>query len=358
MSRPRWYPALITLGFGNVLAVSGRGDTNALETVPEVFTHGAGWTPAPARGVLPFYPQLTLLRDGRIFYSGGRMGAGRGAQPEIWNPATGARTPVPGLPRPAMRNQAASVLLPPADRQRVMIVGGGGETMHDHEMRKPQVATRSVAIADLSAAAPRYKAAAKLKHARMHLNLVLLPDRTVLATGGAAVAEHAVNAALEAEIFHPATGRWRTAAKSRVPRMYHSVALLTPDGKVITAGSNPRTGVEELRIEVFSPPYLFKGARPELKLARDHAAYGAKLRATTSAAHLREVALLRPSATTHASNSEQRLLDLPFTVKGPNSVELTLPANPNLAPPGWYMVFAVNKGGVPSMARWLQLQSQ
>jgi hypothetical protein len=187
---------------------------------------------------------------------------------------------------------------------------------------------------------------------------VLLPDRTVLAAGGAAVAEHAVNAALEAEIFHPATGRWRTAAKSRVPRMYHSVALLTPDGKVITAGSNPRTGVEELRIEVFSPPYLFKGERPALKLAHDHAAYGAKLRATTSAAHLREVNLVRPSATTHASNNEQRLLDLPFTVKGANSVELTLPGNPNLAPPGWYMVFAVSKAGVPSMGRWLLLQSQ
>jgi hypothetical protein len=358
MGRPRWYPSLITLGFGNVLAVSGRGDTNALERVPELFTHGAGWTPLAVRGVLPFYPQLTLLDDGRIFYSGGRMGAARGARPEIWNLATGQTTPVPGLARPAMRNQSATVLLPPAQRQRVMIAGGGGEMMHDHEMKKPQVATRSAAIADLSVAAPRYKATGKLKHARMHLNLVLLPDRTVLASGGAAVAEHAVNAALEAEIFHPATGRWRTAAKARVPRMYHSVALLTPDGKVITAGSNPRTGVEELRIEVFSPPYLFKGARPTLKLARDHAGYGEKLRATTHAAHLREVNLVRPSATTHSSNSEQRLLDLPFTVKGPNSVELTLPSNPNLAPPGWYMVFAVSTGGVPSMARWLHLPSE
>ena len=55
---------------------------------------------------------------------------------------------------------------------------------------------------------------------------------------------------------------------------------------------------------------------------------------------------------------EQRLLDLPFTVKGPNTVELTLPSNPNLAPPGWYMVFAVNNGGVPSMARWLHLPSE
>ncbi len=140
-------------------------------------------------------------------------------------------------------------------------------------------------------------------------------------------------------------------------RLYHSVALLTPDGKVITAGSNPHRGVEELRIEVFSPPYLFKGARPALSLADDHAVYGATLAATTGA-ELREVNLVRPSATTHASNSEQRLLDLPFTVTGPDAIELTLPDNPNLAPPGWYMVFAVSTGGVPSMAQWLHLQSQ
>jgi len=191
----------------------------------------------------------------------------------------------------------------------------------------------------------------------MYLNLVLLPDRTVLATGGAAVEEHKVNAALEAEIFDPAIGKWRTAAKARVARLYHSVALLTPDGKVITAGSNPHRGVEELRIEVFSPPYLFKGSRPALALARDHAVYGDTLGATADGASLREVNLVRPSATTHASNSEQRLIDLPFTTTGPDAIELTLPDNPNLAPPGWYMVFVVSTGGVPSKARWLHLQS-
>jgi Domain of unknown function (DUF1929) len=340
------------------VAVSGRGDSNALERVAEVFRPGAGWKRAHERGELPFYPHLTLLAEGRIFYSGGRMGAAAGAKPSVWDLATGDTTPVSGLPMPRMRNQAATVLLPPAQDQRVMIVGGGGEEMHDHDMKKPQVATRSVAIADLSAAAPKYKAAAPLKHARMHLNAVLLPDRTVLATGGAAVEEHDVNAALEAEVFHPATGKWRTAAKARVARLYHSVALLTPDGKVVTAGSNPHRGDEELRIEVFSPPYLFKGPRPALALARDRAKYGAVLRATTDAVALREMNLVRPSATTHASNSEQRLLDLPFAVKGPDTVELRLPDNPNLAPPGWYMVFAVSTAGIPSRAAWLRLQSQ
>jgi hypothetical protein len=221
-------------------------------------------------------------------------------------------------------------------------------------MKTPQVATKSVAIVDLSAASPRYKAAKPLRHARMHQNLVLLPDRTVMVTGGAAVEEHGVNAALEAELFDPATGVWSRLAKSRVPRLYHSVALLVPDGRVITAGSNPARGVEEHRIEVFSPPYLFKGPRPSLALAHGHAGYGVALAATTSSA-LREVNLVRPSATTHASNSEQRLLDVPFTAGGGGAIELTLPSDPRLAPPGWYMVFAVNEAGVPSVGQWLRL---
>jgi hypothetical protein len=358
MARERWYPSLLTLADGRVVAVSGRGADGKLDPVAEVFAAGKGWKRLHERGLLPFYPHLTLLEDGRVFYSGGHMGAQHGAKPGIWNLATGATTPVPGLPAPNMRNQAASVLLPPAAEQRVMIVGGGGADMHDHEHghREPQVATRSVAIADLSQAAPKYRAAAPLRHARMHLNLVLLPDRTVMATGGAAVEEHKVNAALEAELFDPRTGKWRVGAKGRVARLYHSVALLTPDGKVITAGSNPRRGVEELRIEVYSPPYLFKGPRPAITLARDHAAYGARVAATTpDPGALREVNLVRPSATTHASNTEQRLLDLAFTATGPTRIELTLPDNPNLAPPGWYMVFAVDAAGVPSRARWLHL---
>jgi hypothetical protein len=356
MARERWYPSLITLADGRVLSVSGRGADGSLQRVAEVFTPGTGWKRTPEHFLMPFYPQLTLLPDGRLFYSGGYMGARHGAEPAIWNWQTGASTAVPGLPDLDMRSQAASVLLPPADAQRVMIVGGGGAGSHHHDMRKPQVATKSVAICDLAAAAPRYKAAASLRHARMHLNLVLLPDRTVLATGGAAVQEKKVAAALEAELLDPRTGTWRRGAKARVARLYHSVALLMPDGKVITAGSNPKRGVEEYRIEVYSPPYLFKGPRPEITLARDHAKYGASLRATSpDPAALREVNLIRPTATTHASNMEQRLLDLPFTVTRPTRIDLTLPTERTLAPPGWYMVFAVDTAGVPSRARWLHL---
>ena len=183
----------------------------------------------------------------------------------------------------------------------------------------------------------------------MHVSAVLLPDRTVLVTGGSGMEEMAHDAPDHAQIYHPAAGNWTHTAKSRVPRLYHSVALLTPDGKVITAGSNPVRKSEELRIEVFWPPYLFAGRRPTLTLSRDQARYG-DLLAVTMTGGVRRVELMRPGACTHSCDTEQRLVALEI-VGG----ALRMPTNPNLAPPGWYQVFAVSAAGVPSVGRWLHL---
>jgi hypothetical protein len=362
MLRPRWYPTLVTLGDGRVISVSGRGADGTLDRVPEIYETGEGWRNLPSPGLLPWYAHLFLMDDGRIFYSGGQMSSNRGARPQLWRLSNGRTTVVPGLPAADIRNQSASVMLGPAQDQRVMIIGGGGADIHEHgederpEARPPHVATDSVAIADLSASEPRYVRTGSLHHARMHLNGTLLPDRTVLANGGARVEEHRVEAALHAEIYDPRTRRWTEAAKSRVPRLYHSIALLTPDGRVITAGSNPRPRADELRIEVFSPPYLFRGPRPRLALGRATAAYGATVPATTPrAAGLREVNLLRAGATTHAFNNDQRLLDVPFDVTGPERIRLRMPRRRTVAPPGWYMAFAVDADGVPSTGQWIRL---
>jgi hypothetical protein len=253
------------------------------------------------------------------------------------------------LAEPGSRNQSASVLLPPAQDQKVMIFGGGGFDMHS-----PAPALADTRIVDLKAAVPEYLPAPPMDHARMHLCAVLLPDRTVLATGGSGMEEMAHDAPPHAEIFDPAQGSWMHTGPSRIARLYHSVALLTPEGKVITAGSNPARKTEELRIEMFWPPYLFRGLRPDLALDTDAAGYGSSITATVSGA-IREVNLVRPSATTHSSDNEQRLVDLEFTSTATDSITLTLPSNPALAPPGWYLVFVVNTDGIPSVGKWLHL---
>jgi hypothetical protein len=297
------------------------------------------------------YAHLFLLADGRVFYSGGQYGDNNGVRPAVWDLATNAAVEVPGLPDPGVRNQSASVLLPPAQEQRVMIIGGGPYDMHNMAG-----ATGSTAIADLAAPTPAYTPSAPLNMPRMHLCATLLPDRTVLVSGGAMMEEHVADAALDAEIYHPEQDAWSMAATARVPRLYHSVALLMPDGRVVTAGSNPERKVEELRIEVFWPPYLFAGPRPSCTPAQAEVHYGATLAVEVpDAADLASACLLRPGATTHSTDAEQRLVDVPHEVDEPDAVTVQLPAEPTVAPPGWYLLFVVNTAGVPSEGAWLHL---
>jgi hypothetical protein len=104
----------------------------------------------------------------------------------------------------------------------------------------------------------------------MHLNAVLLPDRTGFVSGGSPKQESEPLARLQSEIYDPATDTWRAMATATVPRLYHSTAVLLADGRVVAAGGNPEGGTsvpwvppdptEEMRIEVFSPPYPIQGA--------------------------------------------------------------------------------------------------
>ena len=353
----RWYPTLVTLQDGRVLAVSGLDGTSQLNLLPETYTDGAGWSHtqnSPANW--PMYCHLFLLADGRIFFSGGQYGANNGVRPSIWDLASNTVTDVNGvLFEAGKRNQAASVLLPPAQAQRVMLIGGGPWDMHDMTG-----ATNTTAITDLSLAQPTLAMATPMAMPRMHLCATLLPDRTVLVNGGAMMEESAADATLDAEIYHPdgsgGPGGWAMAATSRVARLYHSVALLMPDGKVITAGSNPARKTEELRIEVFWPPYLFAGLRPSCTPAATEVTYGGFLAATVpDASQIASACLMRPGATTHSLDAEQRLVDLPLQVTGADALGLQLPATATIAPPGWYLLFVVSAAGVPSEGRWVHL---
>jgi hypothetical protein len=363
MLRPRWYPTLITLGDGRAISVSGRGADGTLDRVPEAYETGGGWRNLRSPGLLPWYAHLFLMADGRVFFSGGRMDDGPEIGPCILDLT---HDPVPAqhvanLFDGELRNQSASVLLAPAQDQRVMIIGGGPEGKPDKTH-----ATDRINVVDLTAAVPAYTEGPPLGLGRMHLNTVLLPDRTVFVSGGSLKQESEPLARLQAELYEPDADAWRLMATATVPRLYHSTALLLPDGRVVAAGGNPEGGAsvtwlppdpnEEMRLEVFSPPYLFRGPRPTVDAAPDECRYGDHITITTpQAARIRWVSLVRNGVTTHSFDSEQRLVDLEITMRAGITMQAIVPANPNLAPPGWYMLFLVDGHGVPSIARWVQL---
>ena len=140
--------------------------------------------------------------------------------------------------------------------------------------------------------------------------------------------------------------------------MYHSTAVLLPDGRVLSMGGGDGGGVTPQRTsEVFSPPYLFKGDRPGYDLPSTAMRYGQPFTVSTAdAASIRKVTIIRLPSTTHAFNMGQRRNTLPFEVTA-GGLTITPPAAGRIAPPGPYLLFLVNEAGVPSVAQTVMLSS-
>ncbi len=362
MAEARWYPTLVTLEDGRVLTVSGLDDMG--EIIPgknEIYDpRTRTWSPGPER-YFPTYPALFLTAGGRLFYSGSNAGYGpadKGRTPGLWNVDTNTFVPVPGLEDPDMTETSASVLLPPAQDRKVMILGGGG-------VGESHQSTRRTAVADLGAPAPRWAPGPDLPEATRYLNAVLTPDDRVFTTGGSRDyrGKHGSDI-LRAQFYDPRTRAFTTAAAPTVGRDYHAEALLLPDGRIAVLGSNPlfadeddtRMGEFEKRIEVYTPPYLFRARRPALRTGPLEAARGTTLVLPgTDARQAATARLMRPSAVTHATDVEQRSVALTPRAQG-GAVAVRIPEDPSLVPGGWYMLFLTDRAGTPSKAAWVHVR--
>jgi hypothetical protein len=224
-------------------------------------------------------------------------------------------------------------------------------------------------IVDLTELKPRYRPGPDLPAPARYLNVVLLPDDTVFTTGGSSGyrgGEHngrTRSDLFNAQIYKPLENVFATAAESTVGRNYHSEAILLPDGRVVTMGSDPLydesgkgPGTFEKRIEVYSPPYLFRGARPVISDGPEQIKRGATARFTSpEAARITSARLVRPSAVTHVLDVDQRSVALEITPGPDGALDLSVPVTKGLVPSGWYMLFVLDDKGVPSVARWVQV---
>ena len=361
MIHKRWYPSLVELSDGDVMAVSGLdGVGNISDGHTEIFNpRTRRWTAGPVR-YFPTYPALFLTAGGNLFYSAANAGFGpahKGRTAGIWNLNTGSFTPVPGLEQPNEVETAASLLLPPAQSQKVMILGGGG-------VGQSRLSTRRTAVVNLERRHPRWQTGPSLPHQTRYPLAVILPNDTVFVTGGSRFyrGEHETNNH-DAEIYNPSTNSFQKAAAPSVGRDYHSEVLLLPDGRVATFGSNPLFSDKadaisasfEQRVEIYSPPYLFKGPRPRITGGPHAVSRGATATFTIpESSAITKLRLIHPGAYTHVTDSSERSVAVPFT-RTRSGVRATIPASAGLLPSGWYMLFADNGRGVPSVARWVKV---
>jgi hypothetical protein len=194
---------------------------------------------------------------------------------------------------------------------------------------------------------------------RSFMNLTVLPDGTVLATGGETDRNGGTiaNAVYAAELWSPTTQTWTTMASMHTPREYHSTALLLPDGRVVQSGMGADFGnvTDEKSAEFYSPPYLFKGTRPTISQAPAQIHYGTNFTVSTpDAASITSVVLIRNGGVTHFFDQNTRHVPVSFS-QSSGALNVTAPVDGRLAPPGYYMLFLVNSNGVPSVAPMVQV---
>ncbi|MCD0451146.1 DUF1929 domain-containing protein [Actinocorallia sp. API 0066] len=394
MADGHWYPSATLLANGDVYSVGGYADErqddadqgNLVSLVADRYSWSKKrWLKegevAQPRIDWATYPALHLTpKSAELFYSGSyvfgppRHTDGRLRGPGFLDPDTGAWGALPdfgGLRLPEARDQSAAVLLPPAQDQRYMVIGG-------KDFSNGEPAIRLTDVIDLKAAKPRYKAGPDLPHGVIHygdgtdaparkqtgaqgktyVSAVLLPDGKLLETGGSQQtrSDHVHGTSILDPVPSVSKMRWKPVAADPVSRSYHASAVLLPDGRVLAVGSNPWDNSFDTRISIFHPPYLYKGGdAPKVTSYAKGLTTGAQTTIRTNAPITR-ASLIRPMAVTHSSDPNQRSVRVPVRSLGGGKYRLTIDKRKNVVPPGWYMLFVQTKSGKPSEARWVHIR--
>jgi hypothetical protein len=255
---------------------------------------------------------------------------------------------------------------------KILYIGGG-----NHDGGRP---TNEVETIDFTQPSPTWRRAENklnaMHFARRQHNAVILPDGTVLVTGGTRGGGSFTPAFNDlgwgqpvhvAEVWDPDADKWTELAAEEVDRCYHSTAVLLPDATVLSAGGgeykpdniNVNAPSDTHRdAQIFRPPYLFKGSRPEILDAPTHpVSYGdAFVVHTTQVADISSVSWIRLASVTHAFDQSQRINFLTFRRDG-DTLTVNAPASPNECPPGHYMLFVLNADRVPSVAHIMRIQA-
>jgi hypothetical protein len=346
MSYGRWYPTGTVLGDGRVLVTSGNTTCGTcIADIPEIYDPvTSSWTQlTTAQYTQSLYPYMFVQADGRVLYAGSDEGY-----------------------TPTRLLDVGSQTWTTLDATQVP---GGSAVMYRVGKILKSGSIASGAVPSLSSAfvfeinqPSSWRQVGSMNEPRTYHTLSSLPDGQVLVTSGVRTATNTSSqGALSAEIWNPTTEVWTRLSSAQVKRAYHSIALLLPDGRVLVAGSGGDAAglmTNELNAEIFSPPYLFKGPRPTITSAPTNMGHGSVYTISTPAAStIASVSLIRAGAVTHTFNNDQRYVPLTFVQNGPTALEVQIPANPNVLPPGYYLLFIVDQNGVPSIAPFVKIES-
>lgn len=247
---------------------------------------------------------------------------------------------------------------------------------------------------------PTSTAGAEMNFRRRMHQLTVLPDGKVLATGGLSDTDPAANpttdanignlanelvnpeaAVYAAEVWDPDTDQWTLLDSAQKVRQYHSTAMLLPDARVLAGGGGVcgpcyHNNYSEANFEFFSPPYLFNsdgsprsatqrpriteptitdGGAQVLEPVEYTDTFDVDYLLGDPGSTIEQVSLVKLAAPTHGVDQGTRRVPLTFEESTPGTLEVTAPENAFEASPGFYMLFLVDSGGVPSVAKMIQV---
>jgi YVTN family beta-propeller protein len=336
MNRARWYSGSTVLLNGEVYIQGGSSGTDR----PEVRQLNGTFrllsnTDTSTLGFM--YPRNFIAPDGRVFGydSSGRM--------YYINPTgTGTITNVAQFASQYGGTDASAAMFRPG---RILQFGGN---------------SNGAIVIDITSGTPVVTPTQSMSTQRRLVNATVLPNGKVLATGGSQVHNELTGVNNSAEIWDPTAGTWRRGPDGQRPRLYHSMSLLLPDGRVLVGGGGAPGPVTNMNMEVYLPPYLYDstGARamqPRLTSAPAQIDIGETFFVDfTDAADISRVTMVKTASVTHSWNMEQRFIELTFVRDG-TRLRIQAPTKAADAPPGFWMLYALNENGVPSTARILKI---
>ncbi len=359
----RWYPTTIALTDGDMFTAIG---TATNQRNPDRWDPNDGWSiqngidfndmvlddyfSSGTHGESHWWPLLNIAPNGKIFHSGPTPQmhwintAGNGSFEAVGNTFTDW-----------YHKHGTTIMY---DEGKLLTAGGwlnGGNI----------VSTNQAFTVDLNGPAPVVAATNPMAHARKFHNGVMLPTGEVLVVGGNTSGRKFSDdgAVMVPEFWNPGTGAWREGAPMTIPRNYHSIALLLQDGRVLAAGSGYNSNSVPASThqdgQVYSPPYLFNpdgsaASQPVLSGGPGLAEVGSTF-SITADQDIAYFSMIKMSSTTHGVNTDVRYLRPAFVDNGGNSYDVTIHPNPNVATPGYWMLFGVNTSGTPSVAEIVRI---
>ena len=391
MKYGRWYPSLVTMPDGKVTVFSGvtkllkstqLGQVRRTETFdPATSTWTENYVGDESETALPLFSRLTLMPNGKVLFNGvGQNFGPNGTDAEeatfnfqkMFDPKT-KKWEIVGLAPGGSRGSASQVLLPlkaPYDKGELMVFGGT-IGIPPGEFMATNLSTITTVTKDGQISNRLTKG--QLNNRRWFHSGTLLPDGTVFASSGgdkdSLQAPGYEIAVRQAEIYDPATDMWKPVASEARDRHYHEIGTLLPDGRVLSGGMSSvatfyghrrdqgngffANNEKDSSFEIYSPPYLFRGPRPEIKFAPAGVAWGSNFNIEMAGSdEVGSIALIRTGSPQHGLDTDIRSVELQFTQDG-NKLSATAPPNGVVAPPGYYYLFVNKKspkGLIPSVA--------